>query len=374
MSLTKQQHCILEIIKDLDKSTTPNEIENVYKSRYKEMGDSSVYKQLERLIIDGLVKRLSHGKYGLTDKCMSLLYKKEEVSKEHSINFTEEEIKEFKEFALSENCLDALTEMLNPALLGLQKERLSALITLVSSKDQHNDRNRVTLLLTGPSSVGKSKIIEWMYHFLWGFWVENDASKSSLKGTGKGYQFSEGVLQKADNSIVYIDEIDKMTKNDQGSLLTAIELGTVKVNKDRVDRETWARVRIIATCNNKGMVIEQLLNRFDIICDVKKLSDEERDMLIIKKTNDWNREKLFGKGSNFLKRYLIFANQWETKLPEDREWIGNYLLKEINYGVLQSKDPRQVEAVYRIALAIGKLRLHPEVVLDDLKKAMGILG
>ena len=69
----------------------------------------------------------------------------------------------------------------------------------------------------------------------------------------------------------------------------------------------------------------------------------------------------------------MFVNQWETRLPEDREWINNYLLKELKYGVLQNKDPRHLEAIYRIAISIGKLRLHPEVNQDDLKRAMELL-
>lgn len=373
MSLTKQQSNILGIMKQLDKETTPNELENLYKARHKEIGDSSIYKQLERMVADGFIKRLAHGRYGLTDKCKALL-NNEELPKGPSIHFTEEEIKSFLEFSKIDNLIESLAEMLNPALLGLQKERIGCLAALISSKDQFGDRNRITVLLSGPPSVGKTQIIKWMYHFLWGFWVESDASKSSLKGTGKGFQFSEGVLQKADNSILYVDEIDKMPKKDQEALLGPIETGISKINKDRVDRETPAKVRVIATCNNKGMVVEQLSNRFDLQFDIKKMDDDERNRLISKRTNDWNREKMSLRGGNFLKRYLIFANQWETRLPEDREWINNYLLQELKHGALQNKDPRQAEAVYRISIALGKLRLHQEVGIDDLKTAIWLLG
>ena len=373
MTLTKQQYSILDIMMDLKRDTTPNELENIYKGRYKEIGDASIYKQLERLVADGLIKRLAYGRYGITEKCLMIL-KKKDIKEEYSITFSEEDIKEFLKFAKIDNCLELLADMVNPALLGLQKERLAALISLISAKDRHGDRNRVTVLLTGPPSVGKTQIIKFIYHFLWGFWVDSDASKSSLKGTGKGYQFSEGVLQKADNSILLVDEIDKMNKKDQEALLSAIELGIVKVDKDRVDRETPARIRVIATCNNKGQIIEQLLSRFDLQFDIKKLNEEERDRLITKRTNDWNREKLSQKGPDFLKRYLIFANQWEIKLPEDREWINNYLLHELKYGVLQNKDPRQLEAVYRVAIAIGKLRLNQEVTQEDVKKAIELIG
>ena len=373
MTLTKQQHQIMKIMMDLGRDTKPNEIENIFKEKHDQIGDTSIYKQLDRMVADGFVKRVSHGMYNLTEKCLAII-NKNNVTEEKFIRFSEDEIKEFKEFAKNENCPELLAEMLNPALLGLKKERLASIIALVSMKDEHGDRNRITVLLSGPPSVGKSQIIRWMYHFLWGYWVESDASNSSLKGTGKGYQFSEGVLQKADNSILFVDEIDKMPKKDQASLLSAIELGIVKVNKDRVDRETPARIRVIATCNNKQMVMEQLLSRFDIQLEVKELGEEESNRLLTKRTNDWNREKMSQMGPAFLKKYLMFANQWETQLPEDREWINNYLLKELKYGVLQNKDPRQLEAMYRMSISIGKLRLHPEVTQEDLKRAMELLG
>lgn len=373
MTLTKQQHNILEIMLDLKKETTPNELENIYKSRHNEIGETSIYKQLERMVVDGLIKRIAHGRYSITEKCLFLLKKKERLREEYSISFSEKEVQEFLDFSKNKNCLEILAEMLNPALLGLNKERIASLIALVSLKDVYGDRNRVTVLLVGPPSVGKTQIIKWMCHFLWGFWVESDASKASLKGTGKGYQFSEGVLQKADNSCLFVDELDKMPKRDQESLLSSIEIGAIKVDKDRVDRETPARIRVIATCNNKSLIIEQLLNRFDIQLNVKKLEEEERNKLITKRTNDWNREKLSQMGPSFLKRYLIFTNQWETRLPEDREWLNNYLLRELKYGVLQKKDPRQIEAVYRIMLAIGRLKLHPEVTIEDLKDAFDLL-
>jgi len=372
MTLTKQQHKILDIMLKLDRDTKPNEIENLYREKYKQIGESSVYKQLERMAADGFIKRVSHGKYSVTDRCLALL-KNGEASPEKSIRFTDEEIEEFKEFAKQKDSLELLAEILNPSLLGLQKERLGALIAIVSAKDKYGDRNRVSVLLSGAPSLGKTQIIKWCQMFLWGHWIDSDASESSLRGTGKGFQFTEGVLQRADNSVLYVDEIDKMNKKDQEALLSAIELGSVKINKDRVERETSARIRIIATCNEKGRIIEQLLNRFDIQFDVKKLSEEERDRLIRKKTNDWNREKLSIKSADFLKKYLIFVNQWETALPSDREWINGYLLKELKYGVLQNKDPRQIEAIYRISISIGKLRLHPEVTMDDLKRAIEIL-
>ena len=167
MTLTKQQYSILDIMMDLKRDTTPNELENIYKGRYKEIGDASIYKQLERLVADGLIKRLAYGMYGITEKCLMIL-KKKDIKEEYSITFSEEDIKEFLKFAKIDNCLELLADMVNPALLGLQKERLAALISLISAKDRHGDRNRVTVLLTGPPSVGKTQIIKFIYHFLWG--------------------------------------------------------------------------------------------------------------------------------------------------------------------------------------------------------------
>lgn len=364
--LSKQRFEILSIIKKL-KKTTPNDVVVASKD-----GIGNPHDQISKLTQDGFVKRVGSRAFSLTSKGEAVFSPKTEV-REKNIKFNKEEVEGFLEFAKKENCLDLLSEMLNPALLGLEKERLACLLSMISNWDDFNDRNRITVLYEGPTSTGKTAIIRWAQRFLWGGWVDSSVTRSSLEGSGKGYQFSQGCLQDADNSTLFIDEVDKLSHKDQSALLAAIELGSVPIRKDRVKKDTDARIRVVATCNNKQRLMEELLSRFDLIFHISPLSHEKIEKLIRKNINDWGREKQSPYGNGFLKKYLMFAKQREAKLPEDREWMEEFILTERKFGSLQGKDVRQVQAIFRIALAVAKLRLKECVDKQDLKRAIELI-
>ena len=221
--------------------------------------------------------------------------------------------------------------------------------------------------------VHNSKILEWSRDFLWGYFMDSSSKRSSIEGTGKGYQFSPGLLQKADNSVLFIDEIDKLTSDEQTTLLRAMESGKVDVNKDRVSRPTNARIRVVATSNNKNRLIEPLLSRFDIQIDIKQLEKEEIERLITKRFNDWNRPKTALNDDFLLKRYLMYAAQFEVKLPEDRESVALYTKNQLNWGQLQNKDIRQIESIPRLLISLAKLKLKRSPSEEDLKEIISLI-
>ena len=364
--ISQQRKNILEIIKKFG-CVAANDI------TAKDPTIKNVHEQLNRLTTDGFIKRVGERTYSLTEKGKNVFEKKKETTTDVHVRFTEEEIKNFKEFSKEKNFENKLAEMLNPTLLGLQNERLACLLAMISNNDEQGDRNRITTLYTGEPSTGKTQIIRWAQQFLWGYWSDGETKKAGLQGTGKGYQFTEGMLQKSDNNTLFIDEIDKLEKKSQSALLSAIELGMATIIKDGVKKTTNTRIRIVATCNQKDRLIEELRSRFDLQFHINRLTEEEKTSLVIKKTNDWNRKKVLGETNDYLQRYLMYANQQETTFPEDREWINNILLHELKYGKLQGKEPRKIEAIYRLSLAISKLRLKKEVTKEELKKAIEII-
>lgn len=362
--LSKQRKEILETIKQLGKAK-PNDIVA------KNPDIKNVYEQLERLLQDGYVKRISERTFALTERGEIIFEKKTE--KRVNLQFTEEEIKLFTEMSKQPGWVDRLAEQLNPALLGLITERKACLLSIVSPEDKYGDRNRIHTLLSGPTSVGKSKIIEWMRDFLWGYFMDPSAKRSSIEGTGKGYQFSQGLLQRADNSTLYIDEIDKLSSDEQTTLLRAMEAGKVDVNKDRVSQQTNTRVRVIATCNNKNRLIEPLRSRFDIQLEINDLSKEDIDRLMTKRFNDWNRPKMTLEADFSLKRYLLYAAQFDVKLPEDRETMALHTKEQLKWGQLQNKDIRQIESIPRLMLGLAKIKLIKEPGEEELREVIEII-
>jgi DNA replicative helicase MCM subunit Mcm2 (Cdc46/Mcm family) len=372
MSLTGQQTQLITIMKELNRPAKISELMNLYNTKYKEEIGVGIYKQIQRLVEDGYLKRVDRGDYELTDLAKGLLSdkKKQELP---TLNFTKIDVDEFKKLSENQNVLQVLVENLNPSLIGLENERLGILAALVSTNDKEGDRNRVSVLIEGDVSSGKTSIIKWCFTNLWGFWADSNAKEAALKGSGRGFQTTPGLLNKADLSTLYIDELDKMDPRDQNSLLSAISEGFVPINKDGVNTILPARVRIIATSNDSNRIIKPLLSRFDLKFYTKKISPEDIDRMIRKKGNEWDREK-DSINPGFLKKYLQYARQLDVELPEDRTIMNDYIIREKNTGVLQGKDIRAIEALYRLTIAIARLKLKKAADLDDLKMAIGLMN
>lgn len=371
MAFTAQQSKLIDIFKALDRPAKLNEVANIYSQKNTEEIGVGIYKQIQRLVEDGYLKQVDRGYYELTDQAKSLLSdkKKKELP---NLNFSQIEIDEFGRLASNPDLLQILIDNLNPSLIGLEQPRLGVLATLVSSNDMEGDRNRVSALIEGDVSAGKTSILRWCYDNLWGFWADSDARSAALKGSGHGYQITPGLLNKADLSILYIDELDKMDPKDQNSLLGAISEGFVPINKDGVNTTVPTRIRVIATSNDRNRIIRPLLSRFDLKFYTKGISKDDEDRVIRKKGNEWGREKEV-MNSGFLKRYLQYAKQLEVDLPADRSVINEYIIREKNTGVLQGKDIRSFEALYRLSIALARLRLKKEADLDDLKIAISLM-
>lgn len=368
MTLTKQQLDIVRILNELGKPAKINELQGLYKERYKSEIGIGIHKQIQRLVEEGYLKNVGHGCYDITDMTKAVMENKTEAVLPN-LQFDATEVKEFTAFSVKENAIQLLAENLNPGIIGLENERLAVLASLVSLADSAGDRNRVSVLIEGEVSSGKTSVIKWCYQNLWGFWADSDAREAALKGTGRGYQLAPGLLSMANNSVLYIDELDKMPPSEQNALLSAIEDGFVPINKDGVNTTLKTGVRIIATSNNRNRIIQPLLSRFDLKLYTKCISDEDIQRMIRKKGNEWGRDKEFV-NEGFLKRYLQYAKSFKTELPEDRTVFNEYIIRERETGSLQGQDIRAVESVYRITLAIARLRLKEKADIEDLKQAL----
>lgn len=368
--LTKQQTEVLKILEKKPKLQAKT-LETEYKTRYKKnIGNTSAV--LNKLIQKGAIKRLDRGEYSITEEGKAKLQKKQiDIT---TAMFTKEEIEAFHKFSDQKDFTQEITQAFAPHLLGLEKEKIACLLSMISSTDQDNDRHRIHILYQGEPGSGKSSIIKTAYQKLWGFFADGDAKAAALTGTGSGYQTTSGLLAEADNSTVFIDEIDKMSRENQSALLGAMEAGFFTINKDKViDRHVDARVRCIATCNNIERLREELVDRFDLIFDIKKLSKEQKTALLKLKINDWARPKQTETIPNFLKKYLQYAKTIKTTLPEDREQISKILTTELDTGSLEGKDVRKLEAAIRTTIAIAKLQLKNTADTEDCKKALKIM-
>lgn len=375
MKLTKQTKEVLEIIKEkVSDGADATTIRLLYEKLYGKIGN--VYDVLSGLVDEGLIVKLNLT-YAITEMGVDILSDKKEKKELTPITFEKADIEAFEKFAKESDTLAILPRMLNPGLMGLEKERLGCLLAMVSPNDSFGDNNRISVLFEGPPGTAKTAIIKWAKNYLWGFWADYDSKKAALKGTASGYQCKPGLLVDANGNTIFIDEIDKMSQEDQSSLLGAMSSGIITINMDKVRNQSYpAEVRCVATCNNKQSLKAELFDRFDLSFVIHPLTREEKTIFVRRKLNGWGREKngVSEADANFLKKYMEYAKTLNVDFPNNREAVINHVAHEVDTGKLQGKDARRIETSIKLCLAVARLRLHREVVEDDIKKALEMIA
>lgn len=374
MQITKQEMEVLKVLKQL-KTANAATVKSVYEEQTKgKIGN--IWDVFSRLSQEGLVKRVDERDYSLTETAMDALEGKKKEQKASTLEFTNEEQRQFKEIAKDPEVLNRLSGMFASHLIGLEAAKKAVLISLVSQKDQNNCNNRISVLLEGKPGTGKSQMIRWAKDNLWGEFADaRILSGVGLVGSvaGGGSDVNDGMLVIANDSELYIDELDKFSKEDQGYLLGAMSNGSITINKGGVrNRKEKTEVRVIATTNNKNELLKELKDRFDLIYYLENPTGEEKIKIIRDKINNWNRPGYKITEDLFI-RYMQFANQYETKLPEDRESLTEHIIYQIKSGVLKGEAMRKTESIFRISLAIARLKLKPEVDKEDLKGAIELI-
>lgn len=369
MTLTKQQSKILDLMLELNRTTTQNELQQIYNTKYKDEDISvGIYNQVSRLVEAGYIKRVKEGKYEVTNMAKQLLNPdKEEVI---PITFTQGEVDQIKAWSKEPNILAKLCENLNPGLLGLEVEKLAVLISLLSLNDAFGDKQRVHVILHGEPSSGKTSLLQWAHDNLWGLWAEAaDAGGTSFSGSARGYQVEGGLLTMADKGSLFVNELDKLDVSYQKHFLSSMSEGRVTIDKSSVKTTLPAEARILANCNAYDKLNAELKSRFDITVTMKRLTRDDEKRIIRKKANDWGREKAV-MTQDLFKRYLEYARQFVPTLPEDRSFLAEYMIQERETGALMKEDMRGIESPIRIMLALSRLQLKPFPDQNDLKLAL----
>ena len=374
MDITKQQMKTLKILKEkLGNKALARSIEEAYNESGEVIGN--VWEVMKRLSEEGWVKRVDDKRYTLTQNGENVLENKKDKKHDINITFEKKQVEEFHKLSAERDIIKRLSGYVCPEIIGLEGEKVAALASIVSDDIVNGDNNRVFVLLSGDPGTGKSKLLVWLQENLWGFYADKACTGPALTGGADGEQKKEGLLEKANGSIVYLDELEKMEKKDQAAILNAMSRGIITINKGRVvNDEREAMIRVIAACNNEQTIIEPLRDRFDLVFQTRKLSKEEKEGFIRLKMNDFNRVKMGGEGNpDFFKNYMRYAQRFGSALPEDREFLTEIIIEETRSGKLQGRGARGIESIPKIAIALAKLKLKRVVGIEEVKEAIELV-
>jgi transcriptional regulator with GAF, ATPase, and Fis domain len=268
----------------------------------------------------------------------------------------------------------------SPAMMALQQE-----ILRVAQSD-------AKILITGESGVGK-ELVAMSIH-LQGeraerpFITVNCAGlpetllESELFGHVKGsftgaYRDKPGMLEKADEGSIFLDEIGEMSLRMQGMLLRFLETGELqKVGADRVGRSV--DVRVIAATNRslpemvaQGQFREDLYYRINVInIQVPPLRDRREDIPLLVDHffenmghNNGNRPRISPEAYVALSEY-----PWPGNVRELANVIERMLVS--GSGPEIGPDDIPIEIRTRRSISLRPKRERRRTVADDLLKRM----
>jgi replicative DNA helicase Mcm len=298
--------------------------------------------------------------------------------------------------------IETLSKMFAPSVIGLDFIKKGLLLSAVSTSEDlnHNNsaRDRINVLIIGNPGIGKSKIIKEGAKL-----VPNSRYESSQHASGKSltaivskenedYCLRLGPIPLAKGSLCILNEIGRISVEDQGFLLDVMEEGEFTINKYGINSKIKSPTVIIASANPAGStwtnakddnnekinmneipLLQPIKDRFDLKFILKDSSDEqeirqyadEKSRLLTKKIPDYYQ---------YLRKYIQYTKQINPILTEEARLILNEYYVNLTLSLKKSNpslvSKRIHETLIRIAKSISKLKLKENIDVDDAKEAL----
>ncbi len=326
------------------------------------------------------------------------------------VNITEEDEKQILELAEDPEVFEKLAKSITPSVWGYTEIKKSLVLQLFGGVqkvhlDGQKSRGDIHILLIGDPGVAKSVTLGFMANISpkGRYVVGKSASGAGLTATVvrdeylRGWSLEAGAMVLANKGLVCIDELEKMDPGDRSAMHEAMEQQTVTISKANVQATLRSETSVLAAANPKfgrfdpyQSVAQQidlpptLINRFDIIFTLRDIPDKEKDSKIA--THVLSEHQKEGASSivdkDLFRKYVAFSKQ-KIK-PRITDEAANELKKF--YVDLRNKpvssdsalrpipiSARQLQALVRMSEASAKIRLSPEVSIDDAKRAIEIM-
>ncbi|MGM5480979.1 MAG: minichromosome maintenance protein MCM [Nanobdellota archaeon] len=330
-----------------------------------------------------------------------------------SIQVTEEEEREFREFAKTGQAFKKLVKSFAPTIYGYERVKEALVLQMMAGiqkkrSDGVSTRGDIHVLLIGDPGAAKSQLLKRVSviapkaRFVSGKGASGAGLTASVVKDEflGGWALEAGALVLANQGIACIDELDKMTDEDRSAMHEALEQQTITVSKANIQATLRSETTVLAAANPKfgrfdpyEMLGKQinlppaLISRFDLIFPVRDLPDREKDgniaEFILRLHQDTSRADNVELKTDFIKKYIAYAKQHIKPHLEDEalEEIRNYYVKIRNMGSKEGEGgiksvpitARQLEALVRITEASAKTRLSKKATKDDAKKAIELL-
>ena len=304
---------------------------------------------------------------------------------------TDVEEREIRAEAGQETFVKKLIDSYAPHIYGMEDVKLSCILQLVGGVDSKK-RADINILLVGDPSMAKSELLKY----------GNTVTQKSIYTSGKGttsagltigmVKLSDGtmiaqagVLPLCNKGYAYIDEFDKMNKDDRTAMHAAMEQQTVSIAKAGVNLTLDAKTSILAAANPKFgnyddslalmdniNIPSPLLSRFDLIWLIKdkvsQMEDKQKADHILDGFTNTDVDKTCRFTERELTAFVNLAKKEEPILDKNvrDEIIAIYQKLRQASNTQFTVGIRQLEALIRLSMAHAKLKFKPVVDIEDV--------
>jgi len=383
----------------------------------------------ERVVLNGILRSAQRGRPGARSTIFDIFLEINSAEKERvefeEIEITPADLERIKEEAARPGILDRIVQSIAPAIYGLEREKEALALQLFGGvvkklPDGTRIRGDSHILLVGDPGSGKSQLLLYMSHIApRGIMVSGKGtSAAGLLAAAVKDEFGEGrwtleagALVLSDRGLAVIDEIEKMSQADRGSIHQAMEEQMIHIAKAGITATLPARCAVLAAANPQfGRFVKDkylgdqinlesaLLSRFDAIFVVQDIPDPKRDLdmashilqghligEVARATEEMGTSPIPEPmrathvpyyEPEFLRKYVAYAKRfYPVMTPDAIARIRDHYLeirKEAEAGTVPI-TPRQLEAFVRFAEAAARARLSPLVDVQDADRSVGII-
>lgn len=323
------------------------------------------------------------------------------------LDISEEDELQIKELAADPKVYEKLRDSVAPSVWGFEEIKGSLLLQLFGGvkkmkPDGQHSRADIHIMMIGDPGVAKSVILGFMANISpkGRYVVGKSTSGAGLTATVvkdeflKGWSLEAGAMVLANKGLVCIDELEKMTPEDQSSMHEAMEQQTVTISKANVQASLKAETSVLAAANPKfgrfdpTQGIPQqinlppaLINRFDVIFTMRdvpnKINDSKvADHILMEHQTEAKKMPI---DRDIFRKYIAYARQrirpqlTKEAVEKMKEFYVNLRNRPMIEGQEMRTIPisaRQLNSLVRMAEAAAKIRMSEFV--EEIDAEVGI--
>ena len=218
--------------------------------------------------------------------------------------------------------------------------------------------------------------------------AENSSGKSLtaiVEKSDNNTFLRSGAIPRARGAICGLDEIGRMSFEDQGHLLGVMQKRFFTINKHGIRARIGSPTSIVGSANpNRGNwqdsdkidlneipLLKQILDRFDLVFIFKKRKSKKDNDDFIDKLSEVEDKKDKGKlpdYTEFLIKYLQYAKQFNPILTDEARIMIREFYKSISLKYFRSD--RLLPTLHRLTKAVARLKLKNIADEEDAKESM----